>query len=49
MCMTDLNVYYDVGCPVCSRKIALSRSRRGAERFEWVDVSAPGAELCLAG
>lgn len=43
--MADLHVYYDGGCPVCSREIALYRSRPGAERFEWVDVSAPGAQL----
>ncbi len=45
MCLTDRHVYYDGGCRVCSREIALYWSLRGAERFEGVDVSAPGAEL----
>ena len=31
-------VYYDGGCPVCSREIAVYRARPGAENFEWVDV-----------
>ena len=43
--MADLHVYYDGGCPVCSREIALYRSRPGTERFEWVDVSAASAQL----
>jgi len=31
-------VYYDGGCPVCSREVAVYRARPGAEAFEWVDV-----------
>jgi len=43
--MSGLQVYYDGGCPVCSREIAFYRSRPGAERFEWVDVTRGDAEL----
>ncbi len=43
--MADLQVYYDGGCPVCSREIAFYRSRPGAERFAWVDITREGAEL----
>jgi predicted DCC family thiol-disulfide oxidoreductase YuxK len=43
--MADLQVYYDGGCPVCSREVAFYRSRRGAELFEWVDVTSGDAEL----
>ena len=43
--MSDLQVYYDGGCPVCSREIAFYRARPGAERFAWVDVTRSDAEL----
>lgn len=33
------SVYYDGGCPVCSREIAYYRARDGAQDLEWVDVS----------
>ena len=32
-------VFYDGGCPLCSREIAHYRRRRGAEDLEWLDVS----------
>jgi predicted DCC family thiol-disulfide oxidoreductase YuxK len=35
-------VYYDGACPVCSREIAHYRTREGAERLAFVDVSAAG-------
>lgn len=35
-----LDVYYDGGCPVCSREIAVYRARPGAAGFRFVDVSA---------
>jgi len=43
--MSGLRVYYDGGCPVCSREIAFYRSRPGGGRFEWVDVTRSDAEL----
>ena len=33
-----MQVFYDGGCPVCSREIAFYRRRRGTDAFEWVDV-----------
>ena len=35
-----LKVYYDGGCPVCSREIATYRRQAGAERCFWLDVSS---------
>lgn len=41
-----LTVYYDGGCPVCSREIAAYRRQVGAEQCEWVDASScPESEL----
>lgn len=34
-----LRVYYDGGCPICSREIAFYRARPGADGFLWVDVN----------
>jgi glutathione peroxidase len=31
-------VFFDGGCPVCSREIAFYKTRAGAEAFEWVNV-----------
>jgi len=36
--LAPLKVFYDGGCPICSREIAFYRARPGAEGFEWVDV-----------
>lgn len=38
-------VYYDGGCPVCSREIGVYRRRPGADAFAWVDVTQAGAAL----
>jgi predicted DCC family thiol-disulfide oxidoreductase YuxK len=38
-------VYYDGGCPVCSREIATYRRAEGAEALCFVDVSRPDAAL----
>jgi predicted DCC family thiol-disulfide oxidoreductase YuxK len=32
-------VYYDGGCPVCSREISFYQRRPGGEVFAWVDVT----------
>lgn len=34
-----LTVYYDGGCPVCTREIGFYRRRRGAERIQWVNLA----------
>jgi len=36
----ELTIYYDGSCPLCRREIALYRRLRGAERLQWLDVSA---------
>ena len=36
----QLTVYYDGGCPVCSREIAMYRRESGAVRCLWVDASS---------
>lgn len=39
-------IYYDGGCPVCSREISFYRRRPGSETFAWVDVmQADAADL----
>jgi predicted DCC family thiol-disulfide oxidoreductase YuxK len=35
-----LQVYYDGGCPVCSREIAFYKARPGTNGLRWVDVNA---------
>lgn len=34
-----LSVYYDGGCPVCSREIGFYRRQRGADRIRWVNLA----------
>ena len=34
-----VTVFYDGGCPVCSREVAFYRDRPGADGLAWVDVS----------
>ena len=39
-------LYFDGGCPVCSREIAMYRSQPGADGVRWVDVAhCDAAEL----
>jgi predicted DCC family thiol-disulfide oxidoreductase YuxK len=32
-------VYYNGGCPICSREISFYRRRPGGDSFAWVDVT----------
>jgi predicted DCC family thiol-disulfide oxidoreductase YuxK len=46
-----VTVYYDGGCPVCSREIAFYRDRPGVAGLDWVDVSReapPGLDRAAA-
>ena len=36
---TVLTLYYDGGCPVCTREIGFYRRCRGAERIRWVNLA----------
>jgi predicted DCC family thiol-disulfide oxidoreductase YuxK len=36
----QLTVYFDGGCPVCSREIEVYRRQPGAEACAWVDAAA---------
>lgn len=35
----NATVYYDGGCPVCSREIAMYQRQPGADGVAWVDVT----------
>lgn len=37
---TPLEVFYDGGCPVCSREIEFYRGRTGGGQVVWVDVTS---------
>lgn len=41
---TELTVYFDGSCPLCTAEIGHYAACRGAERLRFVDVSAPGAD-----
>jgi len=34
-----LTLYYDGGCPVCTREIGFYQCRRGAERITWINLA----------
>ncbi len=38
--MPETTVYYDGGCPICSREVAQYRGARGAEALSFVDASS---------
>jgi len=37
-------VYYDGGCPLCSREIATYRRLEGADGLRWVDITTASAQ-----
>ncbi|MDO8906793.1 thiol-disulfide oxidoreductase DCC family protein [Hydrogenophaga sp.] len=42
----NATVYFDGGCPVCSREIAMYQRQPGADNVRWVDVAhCDAAEL----
>lgn len=47
--MSDLTVYYDGGCPLCSKEIAHYRRLDKPGRIRWVDLMAAGEELEQVG
>ena len=41
-----LTVYYDGGCPMCTREVGMYQSLKGAEFIEWVNLSTlPDGEV----
>ncbi|WP_422018496.1 thiol-disulfide oxidoreductase DCC family protein [Roseateles sp.] len=39
-------VYFDGGCPVCAREIALYRRADSGDRVQWLDISPADAPAC---
>ena len=44
-----VRVFYDGACPLCRREIGWYMNRTGADRIEWLDVSATTQERMPAG
>lgn len=42
-------VLFDGSCPLCSREIAHYRRLRGADRVEWLDISADNTAMPIDG
>ncbi|MDP2263360.1 MAG: DUF393 domain-containing protein [Hydrogenophaga sp.] len=42
-------VYFDGGCPVCSREVAMYQAQPGAESLRWIDASRCDAQTLGAG
>lgn len=45
---TELEVFYDGDCPICSREIAFLRSRSPEDRVTFIDINSPqfNPDLC---
>ena len=44
-----VTVFFDGGCPLCTREIDFYRKRPGADAVSWVDVSAAEGETVAPG
>jgi len=44
-----VTVYFDGGCPLCTREIDFYRKRAGSEAVSWVDVSAVEGDAVAPG
>jgi predicted DCC family thiol-disulfide oxidoreductase YuxK len=42
-------VYYDGGCPVCSREIGAYQKQAASKSFDWVDVTCADSETLGPG
>jgi len=45
----DLEVYYDGGCPMCTREIAMLQRLDRAGRIRFVDIATPGFDAGAVG
>lgn len=45
----ELTVFYDGGCPACSREIDVYRRRERGARIAWIDLTDGAAELARHG
>jgi predicted DCC family thiol-disulfide oxidoreductase YuxK len=44
-----LKVYFDGLCPLCSKEIDYYRTKKGAERSSWLDITATGFDARAEG
>lgn len=42
-------VFFDGGCPLCSKEIAFYQKRSGAKNLEWIDISSQPEQLIHYG
>ena len=45
MSTPKLTVFFDGGCPLCSREIDHYRKLEGADRLVWLDITDPAIDL----
>ncbi|WP_462321151.1 thiol-disulfide oxidoreductase DCC family protein [Halochromatium sp.] len=47
--MTELQTFFDGGCPLCSREIAYYRKIDRDHRIQWIDITQEADALAKAG